>query len=133
MSNNIFSIGLSGLNAAQWGLTTTGQNISNAATPGYTLEKVSYQEASGQFTGSGYLGSGVQAVTVTRQYSQYLTTQVNNTQASSSAANTYYSLISQLNNLVGDPTKGIAQGITNYFSGLQSVANSASSTAARNR
>ncbi|SAL03477.1 flagellar hook-associated protein FlgK [Caballeronia fortuita] len=131
MSNNIFSIGLSGLNAAQWGLTTTGQNISNAATPGYTLEKVSYQESPGQFTGSGYLGNGVQAVTVTRQYSQYLTTQVNNTQSSSSAASTYYSLISQLNNLVGDPTKGIAQGITNYFSGLQSVANSASSTAAR--
>lgn len=131
MSNNIFSIGLSGLNAAQWGLTTTGQNISNAATPGYTLEKVSYQEASGQFTGSGYLGSGVQAVTVTRQYSQYLTTQVNNTQASSSAASTYYTMISQLNNLVGDPTTGIAQGITSYFSGLQSVANSASSTAAR--
>ncbi|SAL49654.1 flagellar hook-associated protein FlgK [Caballeronia peredens] len=131
MSNNIFSIGLSGLNAAQWGLTTTGQNISNAATPGYTLEKVTYQESSGQFTGSGYLGSGVQAVTVTRQYSQYLTTQVNNTQASSSAASTYYSLISQLNNLVGDPTKGIAQGITNYFSGLQSVANSANSAAAR--
>jgi flagellar hook-associated protein 1 FlgK len=131
MSNNIFSIGLSGLNAAQWGLTTTGQNISNAATPGYTLEKVSYQEASGQFTGSGYLGNGVQTVTVTRQYSQYLTTQVNNTQASSSSASTYYSLISQLNNLVGDPTTGIAQGITNYFSGLQSVANSASSTAAR--
>jgi flagellar hook-associated protein 1 FlgK len=131
MSNNIFSIGLSGLNAAQWGLTTTGQNISNAATPGYTLEKVSYQESAGQFTGSGYLGNGVQATTVTRQYSQYLTTQVNNTQASSGAASTYYSLISQLNNLVGDPTKGIAQGITSYFSGLQSVANSASSTSAR--
>jgi flagellar hook-associated protein 1 FlgK len=131
MSNNIFSIGLSGLNAAQWGLTTTGQNISNAATPGYTLEKVAYQESSGQYTGSGYLGNGVQAVTVTRQYSQYLTTQVNNTQSSSSAASTYYSLISQLNNLVGDPTKGIAQGITSYFSGLQSVANSASSTATR--
>ena len=131
MSNNIFSIGLSGLNAAQWGLTTTGQNISNAATPGYTLEKVQYQEASGQYTGSGYLGNGVQATTVTRQYSQYLTTQVNNTQASSSAASTYYTMISQLNNLVGDPTQGIAQGITNYFSGLQSVANSASSTSAR--
>ncbi|WP_250518436.1 flagellar hook-associated protein FlgK [Caballeronia sp. ATUFL_M1_KS5A] len=131
MSNNIFSIGLSGLNAAQWGLTTTGQNISNAATPGYTLEKVQYQESPGQFTGSGYLGSGVQAVTVTRQYSQYLTTQVNNTQASSSAASTYYSLISQLNNLVGDPTSGISKGISNYFSGLQSVANSANSSSAR--
>ncbi|WP_250509641.1 flagellar hook-associated protein FlgK [Caballeronia sp. GACF4] len=131
MSNNIFNIGLSGLNAAQWGLTVTGQNISNAATPGYTLEKASFQESSGQYTGSGYLGSGVQTTTVTRQYSQYLTTQVNNTTASSSAANTYYSLISQLNNLVGDPTTGIATGISNYFSGMQSVANSASSTSSR--
>jgi flagellar hook-associated protein 1 len=131
MSNNIFSIGLSGLNAAQWGLTTTGQNISNAATPGYTLEKVSYQESSGQYTGSGYLGNGVQTATVTRQWSQYLTTQVNNTTSSSSAASTNYSMISQLNNLVGDPTKGIATGIGNYFTGLQTVANSASSTSAR--
>jgi flagellar hook-associated protein 1 FlgK len=131
MSNNIFNIGLSGLNAADWGLTTTGQNISNAATPGYTLEKVAYQESSGQFTGSGYLGTGVQTTTVSRQYSQYLTTQVNNTQSSSSAANTYYTMVSQLNNLVGDPTQGIAAGITSYFSGLQSVANSANTSASR--
>ncbi|KMZ11609.1 Flagellar hook-associated protein FlgK [Candidatus Burkholderia humilis] len=131
MSNNIFSIGLSGLNAAQWGLTTTGQNISNAATPGYTLEKTQYVEQAGQYMGSGYLGMGVRTATVTRQYSQYLTTQVNNTTASSSAASTYYNLVSQLNNLVGDPTTGIATGISNYFSGLQSVANSANSTSAR--
>jgi flagellar hook-associated protein 1 FlgK len=131
MSNNIFNIGVSGLNAAQWGLTTTGQNISNAATPGYSLEKVSYQEASGQYTGSGYLGSGVQTATVTRSYSQYLSTQLNSTTSTSSAASTYYSLISQLNNLVGDPTKGISAGISSYFTGMQSVANAPSSTSAR--
>src|SRR5215471_11082481 len=131
MSNNIFNIGLSGLAAAQWGLTTTGQNISNAATPGYTLEKVQYQEAPGQYTGSGFLGSGVQTVTVTRSYNQYLTTAVNNAQASSGAANTYYNLLAQLNNLVGDPTQGIAAGVTSYFSGLQSVANGAGSTSTR--
>ena len=131
MSNNIFSIGVSGLNAAQWGLTTTGQNISNASTPGYSLEKVEYQEASGQYTNAGYLGNGVQSVTVSRSYSQYLTTQLNNTQSTSSAANTYYTLISQLNNLVGDPTTGIGAGMTSYFTGLQSVANAAGTTSAR--
>ncbi len=131
MSNNIFSIGLSGLNAAQGGLTTTGQNISNAATPGYTLEKVSYQEASGQYTSSGFLGNGVQTATATRQWSQYLTTQVNNRTSSSSAASTNFSMISQLNNLVGDPTSGISGGIGSYFSGLQTVENSANSTSVR--
>jgi flagellar hook-associated protein 1 len=131
MSNNIFSIGLSGLNAAQWGLTTTGNNISNAATPGYVLEKTTFAESTGQSTSAGYIGSGVQTAAVTRQYSQYLTTQVNNTTSSSSAASTYYTMSAQLNNLVGDPTSGISSGISSYFSGLQSVANNASSTSAR--
>ena len=42
MSNNILSIGLSGLAAAQWGLTTTSNNISNASTTGYTVENPVY-------------------------------------------------------------------------------------------
>src|SRR5476649_2585079 len=128
---SLFDIGVSGLNAAQWGLTTTGQNISNAATPGYTQEKPVYQEASGQYTTSGYLGSGVQTSTVARSYSSFLTTQLNAAQSNSSSLNTYYSMLSQLNNLVGDPTTGIGAGITSYFTGLQSVANSPGTTATR--
>ncbi|CAN7546457.1 flagellar hook-associated protein FlgK [Caballeronia sp. LjRoot34] len=128
---SLFDIGVSGLNAAQWGLTTTGQNISNAATPGYTLEKPVYQEASGQYTTSGYLGSGVNTATVARSYSSFLTTQLNNAQSNSSSLNTYYSMLSQLNNLVGDPTTGIGAGMTSYFTGLQSVANSSATTSTR--
>ncbi len=128
---SLFDIGVSGLNAAQWGLTTTGQNISNAAAPGYTMERPVYQEASGQYTTSGYLGSGVMTSTVSRSYSNFLTTALNNAQSNSSSLNTYYSMLSQLNNLVGDPTTGIGAGMTSYFTGLQSVANSPSTTSTR--
>jgi flagellar hook-associated protein 1 len=128
---SLFDIGVSGLNAAQWGLTTTGQNISNAATPGYTQEKPVYQEASGQYTTSGYLGSGVTTATVARSYSSFLTTQLNAAQSNSSSLNTYYSMLSQLNNLVGDPTTGIGSGMTSYFTSLQSVANSPATTSTR--
>jgi flagellar hook-associated protein 1 len=128
---SLFDIGVSGLNAAQWGLTTTGQNISNAATPGYTQEKPVYQEASGQYTTSGYLGSGVTTATVARSYSSFLTTQLNAAQSNSSSLNTYYSMLSQLNNLVGDPTTGIGAGMTSYFTSLQSVANSPATTSTR--
>ena len=112
MSSNLFSIGFSGLNAAQWGLTTTGQNISNQATPGYSVERPVYSESSGQYTGSGYLGSGVSTTTIQRQYSQYLTTELNNAQSQSGSLNTYYNLIAQLNNMVGNPTSGISSAIT---------------------
>ncbi|MEC5407505.1 flagellar hook-associated protein FlgK [Paraburkholderia sp. MPAMCS5] len=129
--SNLITLGLSGLNAAQWGLTTTGQNISNASTPGYTIETPVYAETGGQYTGSGYLPQGVSTVTVTRQYSQYLTTQLNDAQSSSGSLSTYNTLISQLNNLIGSPTSGIASAITSYFTGLQNVSNDASSLATR--
>ncbi|RDK01787.1 flagellar hook-associated protein FlgK [Paraburkholderia lacunae] len=131
MSSTLINLGLSGLNAAQWGLTTTGQNISNASTAGYTIERPVYAEAGGQYTGSGYLPQGVSTVTVTRQYSQYLTTELNNAQSSSSSLSAYNSMISQLNNVIGSPTAGIATAITSYFTGMQNVANNASSLATR--
>jgi flagellar hook-associated protein 1 FlgK len=131
MSSNLLNIGLSGLNAAQWGLTTTGENISNASTPGYSIETPVYAETGGNYTGSGYLPSGVSTTTVQRQYSQYLSTELNNAQSSSSSLTAYNTMITQLNNLVGSPTTGIASAITGYFTGLQNVANGASSLATR--
>jgi len=121
MPSDIFSIGLSGLQAAQMGLATSSQNISNASTPGYVQEMPVYAEASGQYTGSGYIGGGVQTATVQRAYSQYLTTALNNAQSTNSAITASYQLATQLDNLVGSPTSGIAASISAVFSGLQGV------------
>ncbi|AOI99222.1 flagellar hook-associated protein FlgK [Burkholderia sp. LA-2-3-30-S1-D2] len=131
MSNTLMNLGVSGLNAALWGLTTTGQNISNAATPGYSVERPVYAEASGQYTSSGYMPQGVNTVTVQRQYSQYLSDQLNSAQSQGGALSTWYSLVAQLNNYVGSPTAGISTAITGYFTGLQNVANSAADPSVR--
>jgi len=131
MSNTLMNLGVSGLNAALWGLTTTGQNISNAATPGYSVERPVYAEASGQYTSSGYMPQGVNTVTVQRQYSQYLGDQLNSAQSQGGALSTWYSLVTQLNNYVGSPTAGISTAITSYFTGLQNVANNASDASVR--
>jgi len=129
--SNIFSIGLSGLQAAQIGIATAGQNISNSSTAGYDVESAVFAESSGQYTSSGYIGSGVTTATVQRAYSQYLTTALNNAQSSSSAITASYTLATQLSNLVGSPTSGIASAITSFFSGLQDVSNSPDSAAVR--
>ncbi|RQZ15724.1 flagellar hook-associated protein FlgK [Burkholderia sp. Bp9031] len=131
MSNTLMNLGVSGLNAALWGLTTTGQNISNAATPGYSVERPVYAEASGQYTSSGYMPQGVNTVTVQRQYSQYLSDQLNSAQSQGGALSTWYSLVAQLNNYVGSPTAGISTAVTSYFTGLQNVANNASDPSVR--
>ena len=131
MSTDIFGIGLSGLLSAQLGMATTSNNISNSSTPGYTVETPVFSESSGQFTGSGFFGSGVTTVTVQRSFSQFLTTQLNSAQSTNSALTANQSMASQLNNLIGSPTSGIAAAITAYFTGLQNIANSPSSLAQR--
>ncbi|CAD6547875.1 flagellar hook-associated protein FlgK [Paraburkholderia sabiae] len=131
MSSNLMGIGLSGLQAAQWGLTTTGQNISNQTTPGYSVQRPVYTEASDRYTGSGYRGGGVSTTTVQRQYSQYLATELNSAQSNAGSLDAQYRLIAQLNNMVGNPTTGIASAITRIFNGLQTVANNASNAAMR--
>ncbi len=131
MTSSLLNVGLSGLNAASWGLQTTGQNISNVATPGYSRVRPIYQETQGQYTPSGYLPQGVSTTTVQRQYSDFLTRALNDAQAKGSSLATYYSLAAQLNNLVGSPTAGISTAIPGFFNGLQDVANNPSSLAAR--
>jgi flagellar hook-associated protein 1 FlgK len=131
MSSNLINIGLSGLNAAQWGLTTTSENISNSTTPGYDVESPVYSESTGEYTGSGYLPQGVNTTTVQRGYSQYLATELNNATSQGSSLSATYTMLAQLNNLVGSPTAGISTAITNFFTGLQTVAGGASNLSNR--
>lgn len=131
MSNSLFGLGLSGINAAQYGLTTTGQNISNSSTAGYTRESVMYKQASGQYTGSGYVGSGVEVSTVQRAYSQALSTQLNSAQSTASALSAYQQLAASLDSAVGDPSSGIGAQVSTFLSDMQALASSPSDASAR--
>jgi flagellar hook-associated protein 1 len=131
MTSSLFNIGLSGLNSAQLAITTTGNNISNTATPGYSRELLVLSEANGLATGSGFVGGGVNTVTIQRQYSQTLNAELNNAQSQSASLGAYSTLIAQLNNLVGSPTSGISSAISTFFSGLQDVANASNTSASR--
>src|SRR5690348_10549114 len=101
MTSGIFGIGLSGLNAAQMGLLTTGQNISNASTPGFNRQEVVQRSASPQLTGGGFVGRGVEVVTVRRVYDEFLARQVSQTTAQSSQLDTYYGHVQQLDDILG--------------------------------
>ncbi len=131
MSNSIFQIGISGLNAADYELTTTSENIANASTTGYDDESVTVQEAAGQYTGSGFIGTGVDVQTVTRAYSQYLTNQLNQASSQSSALTANSTQLSQIDDTLGNPTAGLTTTLDNFFTSLQSVSSDPSSTSTR--
>src|SRR5690554_2078053 len=119
----IFSVGLSGLNAAQNALNTTSNNISNVYTPGYNRELT--------ILGQSRADAGVQVNDIQRQFNQYVASQLNASTSASSALRTYGNQISQIDNLLADREAGLAPLMQNFFSSLEDLAGAPSDPAAR--
>lgn len=120
---SMFSIGLSGLNAAQNALNTSSNNISNVYTPGYNRELAQL--------GEGRVGGGVRVNDIERQFNTYVADQLNSAKTQSSALNTYNNQISQIDNLLADRQAGLAPLMQGFFSSLEDLAASPSDPAAR--
>lgn len=120
---SIFSIGVTGLNAAQIALATTGNNITNVYTPGYNREVTLLSESG---TGNGVSVSGVQ-----RQFNQFVATQLNQAISSNSALSAYEVQINQIDNLLADRDAGLAPLFQNFFSSVQKLVATPSDPAAR--
>ena len=106
---SIFSIGLSGLRAAQSGLYTTSANISNVNTPGYNRELLQLSE------NRSY---GVSVDGSERQFNQFVATRLNAASGSLASLDTYYSQVRQIDNLLSDERSGLAPVMQKFFSAL---------------
>ena len=131
MGSNIFSASLSGMNAAQYALTTTEHNIANANTPGFTRQVTQVSSRTAQASGAGFIGQGVDVVGVQRIYDQFLTTQVRQEQSQASYLNTYLTSMKQIDNLVADPAAGVSPAMQSFFDAMNGLANSPESVPAR--
>lgn len=131
MGSSIFNVGLSGLNAAQAGLTTTQHNIANANTPGFNRQQIVQSTNLPQYTGAGYLGQGTNVSTVKRIYDDFLNTQILQGQAQSSQLASYQAQISQIDNVLADPAAGMSPAMQDFFNSMNLVANTADSVPAR--
>ena len=118
---NIFTIGQSALAAAQAGLSTAGQNIANAATPGYSRQSVVQTASTPQPLGFGYIGQGTQVTGIQRIYNDYLGAQVVSAQSGKSQLEVQYTQIQQIDNMLADPAAGLSGAMQDFFNGLQDV------------
>lgn len=131
MSTGIFSIGVSGITAAQLGLLATENNVVNASTPGYTRQRTVQATNLAVNTGAGAIGQGVHVQTIERMYDRFLTGQVTTAQSSLSEIDAYYAEIKQIDNLLADPSAGLSPALQDFFSGVQQVASNPSLLSAR--
>ncbi|MCX7113822.1 MAG: flagellar hook-associated protein FlgK [Proteobacteria bacterium] len=121
MTWDVLNIAQSGLNAAQIGVSVTGNNIANASTPGYNREVLA-QVPAGTANGSRFIGLGTEVAGIQRVYSDVLTTQLRSTQSAQSGLDTFQTQISQLDSLFSDSSSGLASALQNFQAGIKGLA-----------
>lgn len=122
---------LSGLIAEQTALDTTGNNIANANTEGYTRETALLEPeepltipALSSNTGLGaQLGTGVSVTTITRIRNEYLDAQYRSQNSSLSAATADAEVLEQAQSAFNEPSSaGIASQLSNFWSAWNTLA-----------
>jgi flagellar hook-associated protein 1 FlgK len=120
--SNLISIGLSGLASSQAALATTGNNITNVATAGYSRESVVNTASNLQNIGVGYLGTGTTISDVRRIYNSFMDTQLQTSTALSADATAYSTQTGAVDTLLSDKNTGIGSVLSSFFSAVQTAA-----------
>ena len=118
----LIGIGLTGILSHQAALNTTGNNITNANTPGYSRQEVLFETQEGQRTGAGTIGSGVNVADIRRLANEYLVQQVREDSTLYGEQQALNSELSRLDNLLGGETTGLSNALNNFFASLQNAA-----------
>lgn len=123
---SLLNVGVSALNANQQALTTTGHNIANVNTPGYSRQTVYTKALVGQAMacGAGFIGKGVQVATVMRNYSALLNRQSNAANATYAADSSRLQGLMQMQDIFsgGDGSLGAAiNSMMNAFVDVQTA------------
>lgn len=127
----ILNVGITGLNAAQLGIMTTSHNIANASTPGYNRQQIIQSTNTPTYTGAGFIGQGTSVDTIQRIYSRFQSEQVLSAQTGASEMDAYLTQISQLDNLLADPSAGLSPALSSFFTAVQEMAANPASIPAR--
>lgn len=129
--SNLINTAMSGLKGAQVALSTVSNNISNQAVTGYSRQNAILEQAISSSTSAGYIGNGVNVVSINRQYNEFITNQLRAAQTTSSSVSAYYEQISKIDNLLASSTTSLSSTIQGFFSNLQNLTSNAGDSATR--
>ena len=128
---SILNIGTRALQANQVALQTAGNNIANVNTPGYSRQSVVLQTVEGQFTGSGYIGKGVDVSTIQRNFDQFLTRQSTLASSTQSADTVRANYLRQLEGLFPGGASGLGASVNDMLNAFSDVASAPTDLTAR--
>ena len=133
------NIGLSALEASQLALDTSAHNSANAATPGYSRQRVSLAAAAGfpyptMAAGGqvGQVGSGVSASSISRVRDAFVDVQLRQETARSGSWSARSTELQRLQDTFPEPgTSGLGASLTRFWNSWQDLSADPGSSAAR--
>ena len=128
---SLMTLGKQAVFAAYAQLQTTGNNIANANTPGYSRQSVQLQTAGSGYSSGGYIGRGVTVSTVARAADMFLTSQSVAATSAAAADGVQRDMLGQLEKIfIGGPA-GLGGAATQIFNAFADVAAAPADLSAR--
>jgi flagellar hook-associated protein FlgK len=118
-----FSIGLSGLDAAQKALDTIGNNIANAATEGYHRQRINLTPSYSSQLGSLLLGGGVDVMGISRMIDHFLEQELLRQRSSLGQVSQEFTTLRTVETAFGELSSvgGLNTAIDEFFNALQDL------------
>ena len=131
ISGDPVKIGVSGLLAFQRAIATTGHNIVNSNTEGFSRQSVENGVNNPIESGSGFVGTGTNVLQVSRAYNEFIQRQLIDSTSSAAKFEKFSDLASNVDLLLSDPEAGISPSLQEFFNELRDVSNNPSSISSR--
>jgi len=118
-----FSIGISGLQAAQKAFNVIGNNIANAATKGYHRQRIELRSAYTSQVGSTLIGGGVEVAGITRLIDNLLEQEILRQESLLGQISQEFGTLRTVENAFGELVEGsgLSAAIDKFFSALQDL------------
>ncbi|MDR1686221.1 MAG: flagellar hook-associated protein FlgK [Desulfovibrio sp.] len=114
--NSVLNMGVGALFASQAAISTTGNNISNVNTTGYTRRAVLLEERAGLDFAPGRVGEGVSAKEVIRYFDKFIESNYLNKLGLSSRYTAEYNQLRYVENLFNEANvDGMATALSEFF------------------
>ncbi|MFT6667418.1 MAG: flagellar hook-associated protein 1 FlgK [Cognaticolwellia sp.] len=132
MSINLYQTGVSGLLAAQQQLATTGNNIANVNTEGYTRQRAEQATAVGNYNGGNFVGSGTYVQDITRLYDQFSYKEQLLNKSNLGNADSISLDLNQLNEIMSFSSEAIDGSIQRFYQAVNGIADNPNDIGIRN-
>ncbi|WP_418316575.1 flagellar hook-associated protein FlgK [Piscinibacter sakaiensis] len=118
----LMALGAQAMHANYAALQTTGNNIANAHTAGYSRQQVELSTAMAQGSPSGFFGRGVDVTTVTRLHNQFLTREAAASRSAAASDAALNRQLQQLERVFQTGEMGIGHAVGELFNAFADVA-----------